>query len=90
MLKAHAGDAEATRELAADIAVGIDGIVTARAIVNWTNNVDVQNRMKTEIEDLLFSMQDRAGVELSFDDIDVILERSISTAKAHARQKSGA
>jgi type I restriction enzyme R subunit len=90
VLQAHAGDADATRDLAADIAVGIDSIVSERAIVNWTNNTDVQNRMKTEIEDLLFSMQDRAGVSLTFQDIDIILDRSISTAKAHARQTAGA
>lgn len=89
VLKEHTNGSDATRELAADIAVGIDQIVTQHAIVNWVNNVDVQNRMKTAIEDLLFSMQDRAGVALSFNDIDVILDRSVSTAKAHARQRSG-
>jgi type I restriction enzyme R subunit len=90
VLKAHAGDNEATREVAAEIAVGIDRIVAELAIVNWTNNVDVQNRMKTEIEDLLFAVQGRAGVELGFDDIDSILDRSISTAKAHARRNGEA
>jgi type I restriction enzyme R subunit len=90
VLKDHAGEDEAARELSADIALGIDQIVTERAIVNWADNTDVQNRMKTAIEDLLFSLQDGAGVELSFDDIDVILDRSINTAKAHARQRSGA
>lgn len=51
--------------------------------------MDVQNRMKTDIEDLLFSMQERAGVSLTFQDIDIILDRSISTAKAHARHTAG-
>jgi type I restriction enzyme R subunit len=89
VLKEHTGGSDATRELAADIAIGIDRIVAENAIVNWVNNVDVQNRMKTAIEDLLFSLHDHAGVEFSFVDIDVILDRSISTAKAHARQRSG-
>lgn len=90
VLKTHAGDVTLTRELAADIAVGIERIVQERSIVNWTDNTDVQNRMKTEIEDLLFALQDQGGVELTFSDIDTILDRSINTAKAHAKQISGA
>ncbi len=90
ILQGHLEDNAETRELAADIAVGIHGIVDTQAIVNWTNNMDVQNRMKTDIEDLLFSMHEEGGFELAFEEIDTILDRCINAAKAHARHGSGA
>ncbi len=89
-LRVHQGDDPTCSELAAELAVEMHGIVEKQAIVNWTANLDVQNRMKTEIEDLLFNIQERTGFELSFEEIDSILDRCISIAKAHARQESGA
>lgn len=85
VLAHHAADQAAARQISAEIAVEIDKIVVKRAIVNWTNNIDVQNQMKIEIEDLLFAFQERAGMELSFTDIDSILDRCITTAKARAK-----
>ena len=83
-------DTPENRGLAAKIALGIEEIVDKRAIVNWTNNPDIQNRMKTDIEDLLFSIQDQESFELGFDTIDEILDRCINTAKSVARTESGA
>ncbi len=73
------------RQILADLAVAIDHAIERHAIVNWTNNTDAQNRMKTDIEDLLFTFQEKIGVALSFGEIDTILDRCVSTAKAHAR-----
>ena len=89
VLEQHVKDEGQSRALAAGLAVGIDEVVEERAIVNWTENTDVQNQMKTDIEDLLFAAAEQAGFELSFQEIDAVLERTIKAAVARAK-KAGA
>jgi type I restriction enzyme R subunit len=86
----HMVDNSRAQEIAADIAVGVDRIISTLAIVNWTEDPDVKNRMKTEIEDLLFAQADEAGFDLSYDEIDSILDRSVSAAISRAKKKAGA
>lgn len=69
----------------ADAAVAIDQIIEQRRVVNWTENADVQNRMKTAIEDELFELRDRHGVPLSMEDIDALLDDVLNVAR---RRKS--
>lgn len=70
-----------SKEVAADIAIKIDEIVVNNKIVDWTNNPDVQNRMFNEIEDYLYSIKGRYDIEMSYDDIDIIIEKSLQVAK---------
>lgn len=67
-------------ELGASAALRIDEIIRNRKIVNWTNNADVQNQIRNEIEDYLHELE-LSGLELSFDEIDVILEKSLDIAR---------
>ncbi|EKE02609.1 MAG: hypothetical protein ACD_20C00357G0032 [uncultured bacterium] len=69
------------KEVAADIGIKIDDIILKNRIVDWTNNIDVQNIMFNEIEDYLFSVKGRHTIELSYNDIDIIIEKSLSIAK---------
>ena len=69
------------KELSADIALRIEAIVDEHRIVNWSQNADTQNRMKTAIEDMLFDLQDEYDFELDFDTIDIILEKCIDIAR---------
>ena len=67
--------------IGADAAVAISEIIDGRRVVNWTENTDVQNRMKTEIEDKLVEMRDRHDVPLTWDDIDGVLDAVLSVAR---------
>jgi type I restriction enzyme, R subunit len=69
------------KELSARAAVRIDEIIAAHRIVSWASNPDVQNRMRTAVEDYLFDLKKQAGIDLSFDDIDQIIERCIENAR---------
>jgi type I restriction enzyme R subunit len=69
------------RAAGADAALAIDDIFRREKIVNWTTNRDVQNRMKTEIEDYLFRLKDDRGIDLAFEEIDEILERCLEIAR---------
>jgi type I restriction enzyme R subunit len=75
------GDQERAKKVSTDAAIRIDEIISRHRIVNWATNPDVQNRMKTEIEDLLFDLKKTNGLSLAFDDIDRIMEQCIDIAR---------
>ena len=70
------------RDIGATVSLAIDDIVQEHRIVHWTRNIDVQNRMKGAIEDCLFELMERENLELSFKEIDRILESVLDIARA--------
>ncbi len=79
-LAAHQADGD-LKEVVADAAARIDDAILRERIVNWTTNADVQNRMRNAIEDALFDLKSRTGLDLSFDEIDAILEKCLDIAR---------
>lgn len=75
--------ADATRaaEVGTDAALTIEEIITRLRIVNWTANTDVQNQMRTEIEDALFNIKAKYEIELTFEQMDEIIEECLKVAK---------
>lgn len=70
-------------QAAVELALAIDRIVEELKRVNWTDSPDVQNQMRTAIEDELFALKDRYGLPLTIEQIDEIMERCLSVAKVH-------
>jgi type I restriction enzyme R subunit len=66
-------------------ALRIDDIIREHKIVNWTKNSDVQNQMQTAVEDYLHELEG-AGVDLSFDEIDLVLEKCLDIARRRYAQ----
>ena len=79
-LAAHNGEEAAGRGISTTASLAIDDIVQAHRIVHWTRNADVQNRMKGAVEDYLFELMEREQLELSFEEIDGILESVLDIA----------
>ena len=69
------------RDISATVSLAIDDVVQKHRIVHWTRNTDVQNRMKLAIEDYLFELMERENLELSFEEIDRILESVLDIAR---------
>lgn len=65
----------------AQVALTVDEIIERNRIVNWTNDTDVQNKIRNEIEDCLFDLKNASGIDLTFDDMDEIMEQCIEIAK---------
>jgi type I restriction enzyme R subunit len=72
---------KAVIEFSAEAALEFDQIVDRRRIVNWTTNVDVQNRVRQDFEDYLFDLKARSGLDLGFDVIDQIVDECVEVAK---------
>lgn len=60
-----------------DASLGIAGILDRRRIVSWTTNPDVRNLMKNEMEDYLCHLRDELEFEISFEDIDRVMDESL-------------
>ncbi len=69
---------EDIKEIAAEAGMGIDDIIAKNIVVDWHLKQDVQNKMMNEIEDFLV---DHPQLNLSYDDIDIIMEKSLNVAK---------
>ena len=69
------------RAISTTASLTIDDIVQEHRIVNWTRNIDVQNRMRGAIEDYLFELMEQEKLELSFEGIDRILESVLEIAQ---------
>jgi type I restriction enzyme R subunit len=80
VLSDHATDGD-WKSFAAKVALKIDEIIVRERIVNWTANIDVQNQMRNEIEDTLHDLKDDFGAELTFDQIDHVLEKCLDIAR---------
>jgi type I restriction enzyme R subunit len=71
-----------SKEVAARAALQIDEIIRRNKVVDWIANLDAQNAMRNEIDDYLYELREESGIELSLDDMDLIVENSIDIAKA--------
>src|SRR5262245_15947114 len=69
------------RKIATETALEIDRIIRERIVVDWISNPDIQNQMRNQIDDWLYELKNHRGMELSFDDMDFIIERSINIAR---------
>lgn len=71
------------KNVSAKIALAVDQIIHNNIVVDWYLKTDVQNKMLNEIEDYL---ADKTGLGLSYDEIDLIMEKVMGIAKKRYAQ----
>lgn len=76
-----AADESIGEQEAALVAVTIENVINELKIVHWESNTDIQNQMRTRIEDELFRFKAAHGIDLSFDAIDRIMDTCIEVAR---------
>jgi type I restriction enzyme R subunit len=67
----------------AEIATEIVDRIGRHKIRDWRTNPDALNRMRGEIDDILFEVEEKRGLNLSLDDHDAIIDRCIEVAIAN-------
>jgi type I restriction enzyme R subunit len=73
--------AAALPDLLASVACEIEKIVRNHSVVRWRDNPDAQNRMRNELDDLLFNLKRENGVDLSLTQMDAIIESILRIAR---------
>ena len=81
VFKSHGDEGFNIENAAAEVSLAIDNIIMKNRIVNWILNTDVQNQMRNNIEDYVFDMKNKYGFDLSFDEIDTIMDQCLEIAK---------
>jgi type I restriction enzyme R subunit len=64
----------------AQAACEMEKIIRPHAVVRWRENTDAQNRMRNALDDYLYDLQKAQGIELSFEQMDAIIEAVIRIA----------
>lgn len=70
-----------SKDSAAELALKIDKTILDNQYVDWVKNQDLQNKIINDIEDILFEFKDRNKIDITYDDIDFIIEESMKIAK---------
>ncbi|EKO33111.1 type I site-specific deoxyribonuclease, HsdR family [Leptospira santarosai str. CBC379] len=65
----------------ASLALEVESIIEKNRIVNWKNDSDIQKKMIGEMEDILFEFKKSHNLNLTFADLDEIMNEIIDIAK---------
>ena len=85
VLDNHLNEAQKPDSLSAEAALSIERIIEKRRIVNWTDNTDVKNRIRQDIEDYLFDFKEQHAIDLSYEDIDIIIDECLEIAEVRRK-----
>lgn len=69
------------QEKLAQAGIDITEIIEKLTIRDWKRNLDIQNKMENGIEDYLMAHRKDMGVDLNFEEIDLILAKCLKVAK---------
>lgn len=76
-----ADEDENQSELIADVAIRLEEIIEAHKVRDWSDNVDIQNNIRNQIDDALYSLKDQQGIALDGTQIDLLVERLLDVAR---------
>lgn len=74
-------------DIAAEIAAGVDDVVkknvfdNGHPVIDWQKNDDIKGKVRIEIDDLLFETKAKYDLEISFDQIDQLIDGCIKVAE---------
>jgi len=74
---------EAKDKPGTDIALQVSERITPYKIRDWRTNQDAINKMRGEIDDILFEVAEQYSLDLSLDDHDAVIDRCIEVAIAN-------
>ena len=73
--------------IAEEMALGIDTIIRAnvfeqgKQVIDWQNNLDIEGKIKIDIDDFIFDLKHKFNLEIDFDELDTLIAESIKVAK---------
>lgn len=74
-------------EIAAEIGEGIDSVMKdnifekGKKVIDWQNNIDIEGRIKIQIDDFLYDTKSKYDLDISFEQFDQLIAECIKVAK---------
>jgi type I restriction enzyme R subunit len=70
-----------TADIEAEISLRMEEIIRKHAVVRWRENPDAQNRMRNDMDDFLFELQNSRGLTLTLEQMDSLIESCLAIAR---------
>lgn len=77
----EAAGIENAEEFCLEVALAVDDVVGEEPPVDWVKNDDFKNRIRQEIDDVLFDLKEQFEVPLTLDQMDEICEECLRIAE---------
>lgn len=68
------------------LAIDIESIIEAHKVTDWTTNLDVQKRIKRDLDERLYDLERDYGVALESTDLDQLIEMLLEMAKSRDKR----
>lgn len=75
-------------ERIAEIAIAQEQIIEANKATDWTNNLDVQKKIKRQLDHHFYDVEKAVGAQFDLDQIDVLIDQVVEIAKARDSRRS--
>lgn len=72
---------DSLKQVPVELGLNIEGIIKSNIVVDWKIKQDIINKMKQEIDDMIYDLQDKYNVQIESKQLDDIIEKSIEIAK---------
>src|SRR5262249_13654817 len=72
----------------ADIAIHQEEIIEANKITDWTTNLDVQKKIKRELDNHFYDVERETTREFDIDQLDAMIDQVVEIAKARDSRRS--
>ncbi|MEI2692414.1 MAG: hypothetical protein V9H69_22935 [Anaerolineae bacterium] len=72
-------------ERIAHAAIRQEEIIEANKVTDWETNLDIQNQIRSQLDDYFFDLERAAGVALDTEALDLMIEQVLEVAKARNR-----
>jgi type I restriction enzyme R subunit len=73
-------------ERIAEVAIAQEQLIEAGKVTDWETNLDVQKRIKRQLDRQLGEVEREAGVEFDLAQLDVLIDQVLEVAKARGRR----
>jgi type I restriction enzyme R subunit len=75
-----------SEERIAELAIAQEELIEANKVTDWESNLDVQRRIKRQLDRQLGELEREAGVEFELAQLDVLIEQLLEVARARSRR----
>jgi len=75
-------------ERIADVAIEQEEIIEANKVTDWHNNLDVQKRIKRQLDHSFYSLEQETGMEIEPVRLDALIDQVLEVAKSRGRRLS--
>ena len=72
----------------ADVAIRQEAIIEQNKVTDWASNLDVQKKIKRQLDHHFYDVEKQAGAQFDLDQVDAMIDQLVEIAKARDSRNS--